>query len=31
MVPTLIPINREGNPLRLSIQQNNSRAFAEVE
>jgi xylulokinase len=31
MVPTLIPINREGNPLRLSIQQNDSRAFAEVD
>ena len=31
MVPTLIPINRDGNPLRLSIQQNDSRAFAEVD
>jgi xylulokinase len=31
MVPTLILVDREGRPLRLSIQQNDARSFAEVE
>lgn len=31
MVPTLILVDREGRPLRLSIQQNDARAFNEME
>ena len=31
MVPTLIPVDRKGCPLRFSIQQNDARSFAEVE
>jgi xylulokinase len=31
MVPTLILVDREGNPLRLSIQQNDARSFIEID
>ncbi len=31
MVPTLIPVDRKGCPLRFSIQQNDARSFAQVE